>query len=79
MVLSKGLLYISRTPKREVEGVLAFLALQTTSHAVLAVITKDQTAKTIAKVLYERFITVFSMPAKLLSDWGGAKFHLSAG
>ena len=33
----------------------------------LAVITKDQTAKTVAKVLYERFIVVFSTPAKLLS------------
>ena len=37
---------------------------------VMAVITKDQTAKTVAKVLYERFITVFGMPTKLLSDWG---------
>ena len=44
----------------------------------LAVITKDQTAKTIAKVLYERFIMVFGMPAKLLSDWGG-ELYLGAG
>ena len=36
----------------------------------LAVMRKDQTAKTVAKVLYERFIAVFGMPAKLLSDWG---------
>ena len=36
----------------------------------LAVMTKDQMAKTIAKVLYERFIMVFSAPAKLLSDQG---------
>ena len=36
----------------------------------LAVVTKDQTAKTIAKVLYKRFIVVFGMPAKLLSDLG---------
>ena len=35
-----------------------------------AVMMKDQMAKTIAKVLYERFIVVFSAPAKLLSDWG---------
>ena len=35
----------------------------------LAVMTKDQTAKTIVKVLYERFIMVFGMPRKLLSDW----------
>ena len=34
----------------------------------LAVIMKDQTAKTIVKVFYKRFIMVFSMPAKLLSD-----------
>ena len=36
----------------------------------MAVIAKDQMAKTVAKVLYERFITIFGMPAKLLSDWG---------
>ena len=29
---------------------------------------KDQMAKTVAKVLYERFIVVFGTPAKLLSD-----------
>ena len=38
------------------------------THYALAVVTKDQTAKTVAKVLYERFIAVFGMPAKLLSD-----------
>ena len=36
----------------------------------LAVLTKDQMAKTVAKVLYKRFISVFGMPAKLLSDYG---------
>ena len=36
----------------------------------LAVMMKDQMAKTIAKVLYERFIVVFGAPAKLLSDQG---------
>ena len=36
----------------------------------LAVMTKDQTANTVAKVLYERFIVVFGTPAKLLSDQG---------
>ena len=36
----------------------------------MAVITKDQMAKTVAKVLYERFIAVFGVPAKLLSDCG---------
>ena len=39
-------------------------------HYALAVGTKDQTAKTVAKVLYERFISVFGVPAKLLSDQG---------
>ena len=36
----------------------------------LAVMTKDQMAKTRAKVFYERFIMAFGMPAKLLSDRG---------
>ena len=36
----------------------------------LAVVTKDQMAKTVAKVFYERFIAVFGVPAKLLSDRG---------
>ena len=36
----------------------------------MAVVTKDQMAKTVVKVLYERFIVVFDAPAKLLSDWG---------
>ena len=40
-----------------------------------ALATKDQTVKTVAKVLYERFIAVFGMPTKLLSDHG-AKFTL---
>ena len=40
------------------------------THYALAVMRKDQKAKTIAKVLYERFITVFGVPARLLSDWG---------
>ena len=42
----------------------------TLTRYTLAVITKDQMAKTIAKVFYKRFIAVFGMPAKLLSDWG---------
>ena len=37
---------------------------------VLAVVTKDQTAKMVAKVFYEHFIAVFGAPAKLLSDRG---------
>ena len=40
------------------------------THYTLAVVMKDQMAKTMAKVLYERFIVVFSTPAKLLSDQG---------
>ena len=36
----------------------------------MAVITKDQMAKMVVKVLYERFIMVFGMLSKLLSDWG---------
>ena len=36
----------------------------------LALVTKDQTAKTIARVLYKRFIVVFGVPAKILSDRG---------
>ena len=34
----------------------------------LAVVTKDQTAKTVVKVFYECFIAVFGVPVKLLSD-----------
>ena len=36
----------------------------------LAVVTKDQKAKTVVKVFYERFIAIFGAPAKLLSDRG---------
>ena len=36
----------------------------------MAVITQDQTAKTVVKVLYKRFIMIFGAPAKLLSDQG---------
>ena len=39
-------------------------------HYALVVVTKNQMAKTVAKVLYERFIAVFGAPAKLLSDHG---------
>ena len=44
----------------------------------LAVVMKDQTAKTVVKVFYEYFITVFRTPAKLLSDRGG-KLHICPG
>ena len=33
-------------------------------------VTKNQKAKTVAWILYERFISIFGAPAKLLSDWG---------
>ena len=36
----------------------------------LAVVTKDQMAKTVVKVFYKCFIAVFGVPAKLLSDRG---------
>ena len=36
----------------------------------LAVVTKDQMAKTIVKVFYKHFIVVFRAPTKLLSDRG---------
>ena len=36
----------------------------------LAVVTKDQTAKTVVKVFYECFIAIFGAPAKLLSNRG---------
>ena len=36
----------------------------------LEVVTKDQMAKTVAKVFYEHFIAVFRVPAKLLSNRG---------
>ena len=37
---------------------------------ILMVVTKDQTAKTVAKVFYECFIAVFGAPMKLLSNRG---------
>ena len=40
------------------------------THYAMAVVTKDQMAKTVAKVLYERFIVVFGVLAKLLSNHG---------
>ena len=37
---------------------------------VMAFITKDQKAKTVVQILYEQFISVFGVPAKLLSGQG---------
>ena len=36
----------------------------------LAVVMKEQAAKTVTKVFYKHFIAVFGVPAKLLSDRG---------
>ena len=36
----------------------------------MAFVTKDQKPKTIARILYEWFISIFGAPAKLLSDRG---------
>ena len=47
--------------------------LMITDHFVrytLAVVMKDQTAKTVTEVFYECFIAVFGVPMKLLSDRG---------
>ena len=44
----------------------------------LAVVTKDQMAKTVVKVFYECFIAVFGVPAKLLSNRGG-ELHIHPG
>ena len=40
------------------------------THYALAMVTKDQTAKTITRVLYERFIAVFGVLTKIISDCG---------
>ena len=40
------------------------------THYALELVIKDQTAKMVVKVLYERFIAIFGMPAKLLNDCG---------
>ena len=37
---------------------------------VLVYVTADQTAKTVAKFLYEGYISIFGAPARLLSDRG---------
>ena len=37
---------------------------------VMAYVTPDQTAKTVAKFLWQGYILIFRAPAKLLSDWG---------
>ena len=37
---------------------------------ILVSVTPNQTAKTIAKFLYQVYILIFGSPARLLSDWG---------
>ena len=37
---------------------------------VMAYVTPDQTAKTVAKFLYQGYILIFGALARLLSDWG---------
>ena len=39
-------------------------------HYTLAVVMRDQTTKTVARVLYEQFIEVFCAPVKLLNNRG---------
>ena len=43
---------------------------------MLAYVTPDQTAKTITKLLYQGYISIFGAPARLLSD-RGASFTIS--
>ena len=37
---------------------------------VMPYMTPDQTAKTVAKILYQGYISIFRAPARILSDWG---------
>ena len=37
---------------------------------IMAYVTPDQTAKTVAKFLYQGYISIFGAPARLLSDHG---------
>ena len=37
---------------------------------VMAYVTPNQTAKTVAKFLYQGYISIFRAPARLLSNWG---------
>ena len=37
---------------------------------IMAYVTPDQTAKTVAKFLYQGYISIFRAPARLLSNWG---------
>ena len=59
-------LELNKSPK--VTNVLVFQD-HFTKH-VLVYVTPDQTAKTIAKFLYQGYISIFGAPARLLSDRG---------
>ena len=39
---------------------------------LLAYVTHDQTAKTVAKYLYQGYISIFGAPARLLTDRGAS-------
>ena len=62
----KTTLELNQSPR--VANVLVFQD-HFTKH-VLAYVTPDQTAKTIAKFLYGGYISIFRAPARLLSDRG---------
>ena len=59
-------LELNRLPK--VANVLVFQD-HFTKH-VMVYMTPNQTAKTVAKFLYQGYISIFGAPARLLSDWG---------
>ena len=40
-----------------------------TNH-IIVYVTPNQTAKTVAKFLYQGYISIFRVPARLLSNWG---------
>ena len=46
------------------------------THYALAMVTKDQTTKTVTTVLCERFIAVFGAPTRILSDHGSTVHHV---
>ena len=57
---------LNRLPK--VANILVFQD-HFTKH-IMAYMTPNQTTKTIAKFLYQGYISIFGAPARLLSDWG---------
>ena len=59
-------LELNRLPK--VTNVLVFQD-HFTKH-IMVYVTPNQTAKTVAKFLYQGYISIFSAPARLLSNWG---------